>query len=379
MGPKAPFCKGCGLPRVMETPAAADAEAMAKRMRFPSPQEIHSDTRLPARVIGGLYSAGAALVGISLLLPHPADSNDGAILALAGVAAVVAALLLTLDRRLPGWLLQVVIGLGSALISLCVYFTGQPSAYAAMFIWVVLAAAFFFPGRRTAVQVVWLLAVYAAVLYSIPSEGYSPTTQLFLTTIAFGTAAAVVSWLSEAASRRAEVSESRARTDPLTGIANRRWLDEELTRELAWAKRHRAPLCVAIVDLDDLKQFNDRHGHLAGDHLLVSAVGAWRSALRPSDFLARIGGDEFMLVFPDCSAESALAVLARVRMSTPGGASCSAGATLWDEQASAMELFQRADAALYEAKRDGGDQTVLLPLEPGTVDSDERLLDRILT
>jgi diguanylate cyclase (GGDEF)-like protein len=318
-------------------------------------------------------------VGISLLLPHPAHSNDGAILVLAGLAAVVAASLLAFDQRLPAWVLQVAIGLGSALISLCVYFAGQPSAYVAMFIWVVLASAFFFPGRRTAVQMVWLLAVYAAVLYSIPSSGYSPMTRLFLTAVAFGTAAAVVSWLSEAASRRVELSESRARTDPLTGIANRRRLDAELTRELAWAKRHRAPLCVAIIDLDDLKQFNDRHGHLAGDHLLVSAVGAWRSALRPSDFIARIGGDEFMLVFPDCSAESALAVLARVRVSTPGGASCSAGATLWDEQASAMELFQRADAALYEAKRDGGDQTVLLPLEPGTVDSDERRLDRILS
>jgi diguanylate cyclase (GGDEF)-like protein len=335
---------------------------MAKaRLKLPSPDEFHGDTGLTARVIGVLYAAGAILVTASLFLPHPADSKDAGILALAALAGTVSVLLLTLARRLPAWLLQVTIALGSALISLCVYFAGQPSAFVAMFIWVVLAAAFFFPGRRTAVQVAWLLATYAAALYSIPDTGYSPLTRLLLTAIAFGTAAAVVSWLSESVNRRVEVSESRARTDPLTGIANRRWLDEELTRELAWARRHSASLCAAIIDLDDLKAFNDEHGHLAGDHLLVSAVAAWRRVVRPSDFIARVGGDEFMLLMPDCSAEAAVAVLDRVHGATPENASCSAGLTPWDEPESALELFNRADAALYAAKHGGGDRTVLLP------------------
>ena len=272
------------------------------RLRLPTPQEMHGDTGLIARVIGVLYAAGAILVAVSLLLPHPDPGNDGGIMALAGIAALGSALLLTLASRLPAWVLQVAIGFGSALISLCVYFAGQPSAYAAMFVWVVLVSGFFFPGRRTVAQVAWLLAVYAAVLYSIPATGYSPLTRLLLTAIAFGTAAAVVSWLSKATNRRFEVSESRARTDPLTGIANRRWLDEELARELAWARRHGGPLCAAIIDMDDLKGFNDERGHLAGDRLLVSAVSAWQEAVRPSDFIARVGGDEFMLVMPDCSA-----------------------------------------------------------------------------
>jgi diguanylate cyclase (GGDEF)-like protein len=196
--------------------------------------------------------------------------------------------------------------------------------------------------------------VYGVVLFSIPASGYSPLTRLFVTAIAFATAGAVVSWLSDATSRRVEDSESRARTDPLTGIANRRWLDEELTRELAWARRHQAPLCAAIIDIDDLKLFNDEHGHLAGDHLLVSAVAAWRNVIRPSDFMARVGGDEFMMLMPDCSTESGLAVLARVREASPNGASCSAGLALWDGVESALELFERADAALYTTKRNGG-------------------------
>ncbi|HEX3563021.1 MAG TPA: GGDEF domain-containing protein, partial [Solirubrobacterales bacterium] len=295
------------------------------RLRLPTPQEIHGDTGLIARVIGVLYGAGAVLVVLSLLLPHPSHSNDGAILAIAGAAAAVATLLFVLARRLPAWLLQVVVGLGSVLISLCVYFAGQPSAYVAMFIWVILVSAFFFPGRRTVAQLAWLFAVYGVVLYSIPANGYSPLTRLVLTAIAFATAAAVVSWLSNATNRRVEVSESRARTDPLTGIANRRWLDQELARELAFSRRHGAPLCAAIIDVDDLKRFNDERGHLAGDRLLVSAVAAWQEVIRPSDILARVGGDEFMLVMPDCSAESGLAVLARVRGVTPNGSSCSAG------------------------------------------------------
>jgi diguanylate cyclase (GGDEF)-like protein len=333
---------------------------MAKsRLKLPTPQQVYDDPGLIARVIGVLYAAGAGLVTASLLLPHPPDSNDTAILALAATAATVAALLLILARRLRSWLLQVVIGLGSVLISLCVYFAGQPSAYVAMFIWVLLASGFFFPGRRTALQLVWLLTVYGIVLFSIPEAGYSPVTRLFLTAIAYGTAAAVVSWLSLSINRRVEVSESRARTDPLTGVANRRRLDEELARELAWAKRHQTPLCAALIDIDDLKSYNDEHGHLAGDHLIVSAVNAWRGAIRPSDLLARVGGDEFMLLMPDCTAEAAEGILERIREATPDQTSFSAGLARWDGE-SALELFNRADAALYAAKSGGGDRAVQL-------------------
>jgi diguanylate cyclase (GGDEF)-like protein len=330
------------------------------RLRLPTPQEVHGDTGLIARVIGVLYASGAVLVTASLLLPHPSDSEDIGILAIAATAAIAATLLWVLARRLPAWLLQVTIALGSVLISLAVYFAGQPSAYVAMFIWVVLASGFFFPGRRTAFQVAWLLTIYGIVLFSIPDTGYSPFTRLFLTAIAYGTAAAVVSWLSLSINRRVEVSESRARTDPLTGIANRRWLDEELSRELAWARRHEAPLCAALIDIDELKVYNDQHGHLAGDHLIVSAVDAWRAAVRPSDFLARVGGDEFMLLMPDCSVESAQAVLERIRGATPDETSCSAGLARWDGVEGALELFNRADAGLYEAKHGGGDRTVQL-------------------
>jgi diguanylate cyclase (GGDEF)-like protein len=310
--------------------------------------------------MGILYGAGAVLIAFSLLLPHPSGSNDPAIFAIAGTAGLVCLALLVAGSHLPDLALQLVIALGSALIALCVYFAGQPGVYGFMFVWVVLASAFFFPGRPTLLQVVWLLAVDAAALYSIPSSGFSPLTRLLLTAIVVGTTAAVVSWLSEATNRRVEASESRARTDPLTGVANRRWLDEEMARELAWAQRHGTPLCAAIIDIDDLKLFNDEHGHLAGDRLLVSAVTAWREVIRPSDFIARVGGDEFMLLMPDCSAESGKAVLARVQTATPDGTTCSAGLALWDGAETSVDLLHRADQALYTAKESGGDRSALL-------------------
>jgi diguanylate cyclase (GGDEF)-like protein len=326
-------------------------------LTLPTPEELHDDTSLISRVIGVLYGAGAILVSASLLLPHPADSKDAGIFAIAATAGISAVLLWVLAQRLPAWALQVMIGLGSVLISLCVYFAGQPSAYVAMFIWVVLASGFFFPGRPTAIQMAWLVITYGIVLFAIPDGGYSPVTRLVLTGFAFGTAAAVVSWLSESLNRRVEASESRARTDPLTGIANRRWLNEELTRELARARRQGVPMCAALIDIDDLKAYNDKHGHLAGDRLIVSAVEAWRGAIRPRDFLARVGGDEFMLLMPDCPPESAQAVIDRVRQATPEESSCSAGLALWDGAEGALELFNRADAALYAAKHGGGDRT----------------------
>src|SRR6478672_1994156 len=106
---------------------------MAKlRLKLPTPEEIHGNTSLIARVIGVLYATGAVLVTASLLLPHPSESNDAAILAI-GAAGPAAPLLLPLPRLLRSWLLQVTMGVGSALISLSVYFAGQPGAYVAMF------------------------------------------------------------------------------------------------------------------------------------------------------------------------------------------------------------------------------------------------------
>ena len=100
--------------------------------------------------------------------------------------------------------------------------------------------------------------------------------------------------------------QSTARTDALTGLPNRRVWDEDLERELARARRHGGALCLAMLDLDRFKAFNDQHGHQAGDQLLAAAATAWRPELRATDTLARYGGEEFAVLLPHSDEEGAL-------------------------------------------------------------------------
>ncbi len=151
--------------------------------------------------------------------------------------------------------------------------------------------------------------------------------------------------------------EELARTDSLTGIANRRTWEAELRRELVRARQVERPLCVAIVDLDFFKRFNDTRGHQDGDRLLKTSAAAWSGALREADFLARYGGEEFGVILPGCGLGDARTVVDRLRSVTPSGQTCSAGIAEWDGRESVEALVARADAALYEAKAAGRDRT----------------------
>jgi diguanylate cyclase (GGDEF)-like protein len=149
--------------------------------------------------------------------------------------------------------------------------------------------------------------------------------------------------------------EEVARTDDLTGLRNRRGWEEELPRELARAKRHKTPLCVAMLDLDFFKNYNDQRGHQAGDRLLKQSASAWERELRESDILARYGGEEFSVALPGCRLENAKDIVERLRAVMPGDQTVSAGVVCWNGRETAEELVGRADAALYEAKRMGRD------------------------
>jgi diguanylate cyclase (GGDEF)-like protein/PAS domain S-box-containing protein len=155
--------------------------------------------------------------------------------------------------------------------------------------------------------------------------------------------------------------QEMARHDSLTGLPNRRALEEQLPREMARARRHRSPLCVAIVDIDHFKDYNDSHGHLAGDEVLRECARSWDEALRSEDTIVRFGGEEFLVLLPDTSLEQACEIVERLRMTTPMGQTCSAGLACWDFTETIDELLGRADGALYLAKASGRDQLAEAP------------------
>jgi two-component system, cell cycle response regulator len=169
--------------------------------------------------------------------------------------------------------------------------------------------------------------------------------------------------------------EALATVDPLTRIANRRVFDDALDRELQRAERTGDPVTVVVVDADRFKQINDKHGHRAGDEVLQVIGRALAEDARGLDVVARVGGDEFALVLPACSAEEAPVVAQRMcdavtRAVTRTRFTVSAGwATAPDHGLDPAGLLELADRALYRAKR-AGRARVGSPEEPG----DERAL-----
>ena len=162
-----------------------------------------------------------------------------------------------------------------------------------------------------------------------------------------------------------------AQEDALTGIANRRTLDEALPVEFARALRSGQPLTLVMLDFDHFKRYNDRPGHAAGDALLRGAAQAWSKQMRPTDLLARYGGEEFTLVLPACTADQAAQLVDRLRPLMPDRQTFSAGIATWEGHETATELLQRADRALLLAKKGGRNRTMIagrelqatLPLE----------------
>jgi diguanylate cyclase (GGDEF)-like protein len=147
-----------------------------------------------------------------------------------------------------------------------------------------------------------------------------------------------------------------ALSDPLTGLPNRRAWDERFERELALAGRTGVPISVAAIDLDKLKEVNDALGHEHGDRLIERCARLWAATLRETDFIARIGGDEFLVLLPDCPEPVAEQTARRMLAAAPPEHSFSIGLATWDRGEEGYELIQRADRAMYAAKAAGGNR-----------------------
>ena len=145
--------------------------------------------------------------------------------------------------------------------------------------------------------------------------------------------------------------------DPLTGLFNRRYIEQRLEDEIKRSERHGRPLSVILFDLDEFKQVNDTYGHGAGDAMLKAFADRLSKATRGSDASARYGGDEFLVVLPECKPENVQHVLKRlegIRVEIEGRALHLALSAGWAELRSgesAKDLLARADTALYANKR----------------------------
>ena len=438
------------------------------------------------RAAGAVLVAGAGLVYLSLLLPHPSGADEVALSVTALAMAVAGAIVFSLAKKIPAGavhaLLAAVVAATGVLIVESGIAVGQ---YGTIFVWTTLVSSYFFPRRIAALHLGWLLAVNGLSLFLVENTaGYSPLTRWLFTAIALSVVMLLTTgvvarrgraderarrffdlsrdmlctanmdgyfvelndawtrtlgysleelrsipfvervhpddrertekeaaglfegsetlsfenrylakdgtwhwlrWSSQLSpdesliyARATDITELKgieaereelleqvqdmARRDPLTGLPNRRALEEQLPTEMARARRALAPLCVAILDIDHFKAYNDTHGHLAGDKVLRACAKSWDASLRAEDTIARVGGEEFLVVLPDTSAEQAAQIVERLRVETPMGQSCSAGLACWDFIESIEDLLVRADKALYLAKASGRDQLVEAPL-----------------
>lgn len=163
-----------------------------------------------------------------------------------------------------------------------------------------------------------------------------------------------------------------ATQDALTGLINRRSFLERLEEEVAATHRHSLATCLALVDVDHFKSVNDTHGHPAGDAVLVEVAARLNKHVRQEDVVARFGGEEFVILLRHTDLAGGVVLLDRLRgfvgnhaitVPTPAGSrdinvTFSAGITQLDKQSNSEQLLERADVALYQAKRTGRNRVV---------------------
>jgi len=165
-------------------------------------------------------------------------------------------------------------------------------------------------------------------------------------------------------------------TDGLTGLYNRSHLMQTLANETARARRHRRPFSVLMIDIDHFKRYNDSFGHLAGDALLSKLASVFTKSIRTVEYAARYGGEEFLIMLPETEPDGAVDAAERIRSQVAKGTSgdgnagqgvtVSIGVAGYPEHGDTPEkIIASADAALYQAKRDGRDRVIRAGGSPG--------------
>ena len=246
--------------------------------------------------------------------------------------------------------------------------------------WPAVWMAFFFGNWGTAFIVGWIGAVHGAVLLSLPAE-QSNIDRWVDVVVAVLVVALVVRSLAARNERLVARLEDEARVDPLTGLLNRRGLEERMEAELSRAAREGAPLGAVAFDLDHFKRVNDEHGHEIGDRVLVWLGVLLKEEARGVDVAARVGGEEFVVLLPRADEEAGWVFAERVRRAVEAGGQASgrgrsglsealeltvsAGVASANPPVDGHALLAEADQALYAAKRRGRNRTECGPRADG--------------
>ncbi len=344
---------------------------MPKTRNLKSHPIAADERRLVTSLLIALFIAGPTLGLAGLLLPHPPDVDELAIICLAGAAYLTAGLIFLVRRRMPDWGFDVVAAFGSLLISASIYFSGATIITGAFYyLWVVLGAAYFFDRPRVAAQLAIIAAGYgAALILKPPVPG---AFQAWIVAVGTFSIAALFFMVTRErvialVARLAEAAD----TDPLTELLNRRGFSKQLDLELERAERSDGELSLICGDLDRFKQINDRFGHQVGDDVLVEVGNLLRHHARRIDCVARVGGEEFALLVPSTGGRGAYVAAERLRYrvreafgSRYPGLTISFGiASYPSDGESAERLLRCADESLYAAKTLGRDRTVIYSRE----------------
>jgi diguanylate cyclase (GGDEF)-like protein len=329
-------------------------------------ESIEGNRRLMAYTAAAMYGAAALDGAIEGFLPGDPRFALAPVLG----AAAVALGLLVLGPRLARGVLALLGPIGVFLIAVALSAAPGPGDGAILYVWPVLWTSFFF-GRRGAVAILACVGVgHAATLMLLPAASSFPGRWLDVM-ISVSVASAVVLTLSHRNRALVAALASEARTDPLTGLLNRRGLHERAAIELARAARERRSLATVAFDIDNFKGINDEWGHDVGDRVIAHIGRMLAEHARDVDIVARIGGEEFVVVLPDTGEDGATAFSERIRAAFARmprdlpRVRTSAGVHTEIAPTAIEPLLSRADFALYEAKRAGRNRTRVFERELG--------------
>jgi len=315
------------------------------------------------RSLGTLFLAGGGLALLSLLLPLSPGAWRGGVAILGLTALVSGATMIASANRLPIALMSPSLAFGTVLVSLGVIWNGQSaSPYALLYVWVGFEAFFFLSRRHAVAHLAFVGAAYAAALHTAGGGHADDAVRWLMTMGTVVVAGLLAGALHDRAERLIERLADAARTDPLTGLLNRRGFEERLGRELERALRTEGKVSLLVADLDHFKLVNDRHGHRAGDETLQRFAATATQTKRGMDDMGRIGGEEFALVLPDTDEHGAFMLAERIRRATRHALDITVSFGIATSPTHADQpdsLLHAADQALYAAKQLGRDRSVL--------------------